>query len=70
MSVLAPFQLLYVQIIFSSVPVAEMLSFGKELLTRLTVFQMFICNLSYFPFLVLKAESVFDCTSSWSLLIF
>ena len=32
-----PFRLRYVHIIFSSVWVAEWLSFGKELLTRLTI---------------------------------
>ena len=45
--------LMFVQIIFSSVSVAEWPSFWKELLTRLTICSPFIlttCNFSYFPF--------------------
>ena len=46
-----------VHIIFSSVWVAEWPSFGKELLTRLTMCSLFIltiCNFSLFP--VLRTE--------------
>ena len=47
------FLLMCVHIIFSSVGVAEMPSFGKELLTRLTICSFYIltmCNFNYFPF--------------------
>ena len=49
---------LCVHIIFSSVSVAEWPAFGKYLLTRLTICSicvLTICNISYFPFLVLSA---------------
>ena len=42
-----------VHINFSSVQIAEWQPFGKELLTRLTIFSLCIltiCNFSYFPF--------------------
>ena len=45
-------------IIFSSVSVAERPPFGKKLLTRFTICSLCIltiCNISYFPFLVLRA---------------
>ena len=48
---------LCVHIIFSSVSVAEWPPFGKYLLTRLTICSicvLTICNISYFPFLVLS----------------
>ena len=51
---------------FSSVLVAEWQSFGKELLTRLTMCSLCnltICNFSYFPLLDFGS----DCFSSWSL---
>ena len=47
------FHLTSVHIIFSLVRVAEWLSFGKELLTRLNICSLCIltiCNLSYFLF--------------------
>ena len=47
------FHLMCVHIIFSSFWVAERLSFGKELHTRLTMCSLCIltiCNFSYFPF--------------------
>ena len=50
--------LMSVHIIFSSVWVAEWLSFGKELLTRLIICSLCIltiCNFSFFPVLVLRA---------------
>ena len=39
--------------IYSSVSVAEWLTFGKQLITRLTICSLCIvtiCNISYFPF--------------------
>ena len=45
--------LMYVQIIMSSVKVAEWLPFGKELFPCLTICSLLImssCNLSYIPF--------------------
>ena len=47
------FHLMFVNIIFSSVWVAEWQSFEKELLTRLTICSLCIltiCYFSYFPF--------------------
>ena len=47
------FHLTCVHIMFSSVSVAEWPSFGKQLLTRLTICYLCIltiCNISYFPF--------------------
>ena len=44
---------IFVHIILSSVWVAEWPPFGKELLTRLTIYclpSLTICNFSYFPF--------------------
>ena len=52
-SVSVTFHLMCVQIIVSSVLVVEWPSFGKELLTRLTICSLCIlsiCNISYFPF--------------------
>ena len=52
------FHLMFVYIIFSSVRAAEWQPFGKELLTRLTICSLCIstvCNISYFPILVLRA---------------
>ena len=49
----ATFHLIGVHIIISSVWIAEWISFGKELLIRLTMCSLFIwtiCNFSYFPF--------------------
>ena len=57
MSVSVTFKLKFVQIIYSSLKVAEWPTFGKELLTRLTISSLCIltiCNFCYFPFLVLK----------------
>ena len=45
------FDLMCVHVIFSSVGVAEWPSFGKELLTRSTIYSLCIltiCNFSYF----------------------
>ena len=39
------FHLIFVHITFSSVMVAEWPSFGKELLTRLTIFSLCILNI-------------------------
>ena len=53
------FNLMFVNIIFSSVWVAECPPFGKELLTRLTICSLCIltiCYFSYFPFYFLRAE--------------
>ena len=47
------FRLMFVHIIFSSVRVAEWATFGKELLTRLTIrslCSLTICYFSYFLF--------------------
>ena len=57
-SVSMTFHLTCVRIIFSSVSVAEWPHVGKYLLTRLTLCSrciLTICNISYFPFLVLRA---------------
>ena len=51
---------------FSSVLVAEWPSFGKELLTRLTICSLCIltiCNFSYFPFWLDLCSNLFR---SWS----
>ena len=53
MSVSVMFHLTYVQIIFSSVKVAERPPFGKGPLTRLTVYSLCIfsiCDFIYFHF--------------------
>ena len=52
-SVSVTFHLMSVHIMFSSVLVAELPSFGKVLPTRLTICSnciLNICNFSYFPF--------------------
>ena len=52
------FHLMCVRIIFSSVSVAEWPPFGKQLLTLLTILSfciLTIYNISYFPFLFLRA---------------
>ena len=52
------FHFMCVHIIFSSVFVAEWSPFGKYLLTRLTICSLCIltiCNISNFPFFVLRA---------------
>ena len=52
------FHLMCVHLNFSSVWVAEWPPFGKKLLTRLTICSLCIltiCNVSYFPVLVLRA---------------
>ena len=54
------FCLMFVHIMFSSVLVAKWPPFGKDLSTRLTICSiciLTICNLSYFPVLVLRAGS-------------
>ena len=46
------FHLMFVNIIFSSVNVAEWPPFGNELLTRLAIYSLCtstICNFRYFP---------------------
>ena len=66
------FHLMYVQIVISSIYVAEWPPFGKEL-TRLIVCSlslMSICNFNYFPFWFLGQDLGSDCTSCWSLLTF
>ena len=55
---------------FSSVLVAEWPSFGKELLTGLTICSCCfstICNFSSFPFWFLGLDLGSDCFSSWYL---
>ena len=56
----------------SSVKVAEWPSFGKELLTRLTVRSdcNLFCNFSYFLFWFRGSNFGSDCAASWPLLIF
>ena len=52
-SISVTFYLIFVQIMFSSVYVAEVVPFGKELLTRLTICCLYIltiCNSCYFLF--------------------
>ena len=56
-----------VHITFSSVSVAEWPTFGKELLTRYTIFSLSIlimCNISYFPFWFCGLNFGSDCFSS------
>ena len=63
----------YVQIILCSFKVAEWPPYGKELLTRLTVFSvcnLSICNFSYFSFWFRERDFGFNCTDSCSLLTF
>ena len=58
---------MFVHIIFSSVWVAEWPSFGKELLTRLTICSLCIltiCKFSYFPFWFLGLALGSDCSRS------
>ena len=64
------FHLMRVNIIFSSVWVAEWPSFWKELLTRLTICSLCtltICKFSYLAFWFLGADLGSDGFSSWSL---
>ena len=65
------FHLTFVHIIFSLVGVAEWPSFGKELLTRLTICSLFILTIFYLCILVITCFSFgagfgFDCFGSWS----
>ena len=58
---------------FSSVWVAELPPFGKELHTWLTICSLCIltiCNFSYFPFRFWGPDLGSDCLSSWSLHFF
>ena len=62
---------MYVQIMSSSVLVAEWPPFGKELLTRLTecfLYTLPICNATYFHFWFRGKDVGSHCTISWSLL--
>ena len=64
------FHRMFVNMIFSSVWVAEWPPFGKELLTRLTICSLcFVtsCYFSYLSFFVLGRDLGSDCSSPWSL---
>ena len=50
--------LMFVLIIFSSIKVAECPSFGKDLLTRLTI--CFLCMLTFFSFILFNFRSKFE----------